>query len=71
METLSITFTFEDRCRVMKSESKGFPCSQRNNGSRMSQSCASSSDISSKVCGCGERFLLLKATTVKNKGRLF
>ncbi|QCD97598.1 hypothetical protein DEO72_LG6g2309 [Vigna unguiculata] len=25
----------------------------------------------SKVCGCGERLLLLKASTVKNKGRLF
>ncbi|QCD86077.1 hypothetical protein DEO72_LG3g598 [Vigna unguiculata] len=27
--------------------------------------------MSSKVYGCGERLLLLKASTVKNKGRLF
>ncbi|QCE15661.1 hypothetical protein DEO72_LG11g2673 [Vigna unguiculata] len=37
----------------------------------MSQSCASSSEMSSKVCGCGERLLLLKASTVKNKGDYF
>ncbi|QCD95835.1 hypothetical protein DEO72_LG6g532 [Vigna unguiculata] len=37
----------------------------------MSQSCASSSEMSSKVCGCGERLLILKASTVQNKGRLF
>jgi len=37
----------------------------------MSQSCASSLEMSSKVYGCGERLLLLKASTVKNKGRLF
>jgi len=55
----------------MKSGSKGFPCTPRNTGSKMSQSCASSSEMSSKVCGCGERLLLLKASTVKNKGRLF
>jgi len=55
----------------MKSGSKGFNFTQRKIGSKMSQSCGSSSEIASKVCGCGERLLLLKATTVKNKGRLF
>jgi len=44
----------------MKSGSKGFPCMQRNIGSKMSQSCASSSEMSSKICGCGEILLLLK-----------
>ncbi|QCD87726.1 hypothetical protein DEO72_LG3g2266 [Vigna unguiculata] len=55
----------------MKSGSKGFPCMPQNTGSKMSQSCASSSEMSSKVYGCGERLLLLKASTVKNKGKLF
>jgi len=55
----------------MKSGSKGFSCTQRNSGSKMSQSCTSSSEISSKVCGCGKRLLLLKATIMKNKGILF
>jgi len=55
----------------MKSGRKGFPCTPRNTGSKMSQSCASSSEMSSKVCGCGERLLILKASTVQNKGRLF
>ncbi|KAG2407498.1 uncharacterized protein HKW66_Vig0023200 [Vigna angularis] len=45
-------------------------CTPRSIGSGMSQACGSS-DLASKNCGCGERLLLLKATTLKNKGRLF
>ena len=48
----------------MKSGSKGFNFTQRKIGSKMSQSCASSSEIASKVCGCGERLLLLKAVSI-------
>jgi len=55
----------------MKSGSKGFNFTQRKIGSKISQSCVSSSEIASKLCGCGERLLLLEATTMKNKGRLF
>jgi len=70
-ETLPAKIKSEHRYRVMKIGSKGIHCTQRNSGSKMSQSCASSSDISLKVCGCGEKLLLLNATIVKNKGRLF
>ncbi|KOM25745.1 hypothetical protein LR48_Vigan181s002300 [Vigna angularis] len=45
-------------------------CTPRSIGSGMSQKCGSS-HLASKKCGCGERLLLLKATTLKNKGRLF
>ncbi|XP_017438475.2 uncharacterized protein LOC128195635 [Vigna angularis] len=45
-------------------------CTPRSIGSGMSQSCGSS-HLASKNCGCGERLLLLKATTLKNKGRQF
>ncbi|KOM31851.1 hypothetical protein LR48_Vigan01g140700 [Vigna angularis] len=45
-------------------------CTPRSIGSGMSQTCGSS-HLASKNCGCGERLLLLKATTLKNKGRLF
>ena len=56
---------------VMNSGTKGFDCTQRSSGSKIWRSCASSSEMASKVCGCGEKLLLLKASTVKNKGRLF
>ena len=56
---------------VMNSITKGLDCMQRSSGSKIWRSCASSSEIASKVCGCGEKLLLLKASTVKNKGRLF
>jgi len=62
---------FEDRFRVMKSGSRGIHCTQRSSGSKISQTCSSLSDMTSKLCGCGERLLLLNATTVKNNGRLF
>jgi len=55
----------------MKSGSRGIHCTQRSIGSKMSQTYSSSLDMSSKLCRCRERLLLLKATTVKNKGRLF
>ncbi|KAG2405062.1 uncharacterized protein HKW66_Vig0043170 [Vigna angularis] len=45
-------------------------CTPRSIGSGMSQTCGSS-HLASKNCGCGERLLLLKTTTLKNKGRLF
>ncbi|XP_022635247.1 uncharacterized protein At1g43920, Chloroplastic-like [Vigna radiata var. radiata] len=55
----------------MKGDSGGIGCSRRSIGSGMSQTCGSSSHLTSKMCGCGERLLVLKATTLKNKGRLF
>jgi len=59
------------RCLVVKSGNKGRHRTQKNSSLKISQSCASSSKISSKVCDCEERLLLLKATTVKNKDKLF
>ncbi|XP_027922385.1 uncharacterized protein LOC114180295 [Vigna unguiculata] len=56
---------------VMKSGSSRIDCRQRKIGLKISQSTTSCSEIASKVCGCGERLLLLKAGTMKNKGRLF
>ncbi|XP_014515409.1 uncharacterized protein LOC106773211 [Vigna radiata var. radiata] len=55
----------------MKGESGGNGLTQRTIGSAKSQSCGSSSRLPAKMCGCGETVLLLKATTAKNKGRLF
>ncbi|KOM26418.1 hypothetical protein LR48_Vigan272s000600 [Vigna angularis] len=57
--------------RAMKANSGGIGCMRRSIGSAMSQTCGSSSHLGSKICGCGEKLLLLKATTLKNKGRLF
>ncbi|KAG2376458.1 uncharacterized protein HKW66_Vig0153880 [Vigna angularis] len=54
--------------REMKGDRGG--CTPRSIDSGMSQTCGSS-HLASKNCGCGERLLLLKATTLKNKGRLF
>ncbi|KOM56460.1 hypothetical protein LR48_Vigan10g235200 [Vigna angularis] len=58
-------------CSEMKGESGGNGWTRRSTGSSKSQSCESSSRLPSKLCGCGETLLVLKATTVKNKGRLF
>ncbi|KAG2379831.1 uncharacterized protein HKW66_Vig0166100 [Vigna angularis] len=55
----------------MEADRGGNGCTRRSIGSGMSETCGSSSHLASRNCGCGERLLLLKATTLKNKGRLF
>ncbi|KOM28778.1 hypothetical protein LR48_Vigan583s002900 [Vigna angularis] len=55
----------------MKADSGGIGCTRRSIGSGMSQTSGSSSHLASIMCGCGERMLVLKATTLKNRGRLF
>ncbi|KOM53033.1 hypothetical protein LR48_Vigan09g169200 [Vigna angularis] len=55
----------------MKADSGGTGYTRRSIGSGMSQTCGSFSHLASKMCGCGERLLVLKTTTLKNKGRLF
>ncbi|WVZ21869.1 hypothetical protein V8G54_000413 [Vigna mungo] len=58
-------------CSEMKGESEGNVWMRKTIGSSKSQSSTSSSRLPPKMCGCGEMLLLLKATTAKNKGRLF
>ncbi|XP_014493179.1 uncharacterized protein At1g43920, Chloroplastic isoform X2 [Vigna radiata var. radiata] len=55
----------------MKDDRGGTGCTRRSIVSGMSQTSGSSSHLASRNCGCGERLLVLKASTLKNKGRRF
>ncbi|KAG2404994.1 uncharacterized protein HKW66_Vig0042490 [Vigna angularis] len=70
-ETRGFWVTVDDEVREMKADIGGIGFTQRSIGSGMSQTCGSSSHLASKICGCGERLLVLKANTLKNKGDYF
>jgi len=44
---------------------------RKNSGSTFSSTSSASSHMGSKLCGCGQKLLLLKVSTVKNNERMF
>jgi len=55
----------------MKSHGESSAYIRRNSGTKSVGASSSFSGLRGKLCGCGEKVVLLQANTTKNKGRFF
>jgi len=55
----------------MKSHGESFAYIRESSGTKSVRASSLFSGLRGKLCGCGERVVLLQANTTKNKGRCF